>query len=280
MLHPMTSVETKRATFRKLHEQGCFVIPNPWDRGSARYLAHLGFPALATSSAGYAFSQALPDEPTALPRDQVLAHVREIACAADVPVNADFQDGYARDIDALKESVRLCVEAGAAGISIEDATGDPGQPFYPLDIAVARVRAARTAIDSTGCDVLLTARAEQNLIGHPDALAESIRRLKAYAQAGAHVLYAPGLRGRDPMSAVIDAVAPRPVNILIGADVGLRVSDVAALGARRISVGSALARVAWTAFMRAARMIATDGDFGAFADLASTRELSELFAVR
>ncbi len=276
----MTSVEAKRARFRTLHEEGCFVIPNPWDRGSARYLAQLGFPALATSSAGYAFSQALPDTPAALSRGEVLAHVRDIVDAAEVPVNADFQDGYANDLDGLEQSIRLCVATGVAGLSIEDATGDPDRPFYPLDIAVARVRAARKAIDATGCDVLLTARAEQNLIGHPDALAESIRRLRAYAQAGADVLYAPGLRGREEMSAVVGAVAPRPVNILIGANVGLRVADVAALGARRISVGSALARVAWTAFMRAARGIVEGGDFGAFSGLASTRELSELFAPR
>jgi len=184
----MPTIADKRRAFRKLHEAGCFVIPNPWDVGSARYLQHLGFKALATTSAGFAFTRGLPDG--GVPRDMMLAHIREIVEATDLPVNADFESGYARDAAGVAESVRLGIETGVAGLSIEDATGDPARPLHAVDIAVARVRAARAAIDATGGDVLLTARAECYLVGHPDAFAESRRRLEAYAAAGADVLVA------------------------------------------------------------------------------------------
>jgi 2-methylisocitrate lyase-like PEP mutase family enzyme len=264
-------------SFRALHDRGCFVIPNPWDRGSAIFLHRAGFRALASSSAGLAFSCGLPDTVSALPRDVVLAHVAELVAATPLPVNADFQNGYADDPEGVARNVELCVATGVAGLSIEDATGRADHPLYDPTLAVERVRAAREAIDRTRAEVMLTARSECHLVGHPDALAESIRRLRAFADAGADVLYAPGLRDRDAIRAVVEAVAPKPVNVLVSAPIGLRVADLEALGVRRVSVGSALARVAWTAFMRAARQIADHGEFGAFEGLAGVRELSELF---
>jgi 2-methylisocitrate lyase-like PEP mutase family enzyme len=270
----MPTIAEKRATFGKLHESGCFVIPNPWDIGSARYLQHLGFKALATTSAGFAFSRGLPDG--GVPRDTMLAHIAEIVAATDLPVNADFEAGYSHELEGVAESVRLCVATGVAGLSIEDATGDPEQPLYDLDLAVARIRAARAAIDKTGGDVLLTGRAECFLVGRPD-LDETIRRLQAYSAAGADCLYAPAIRTSALMEAVIKAVAPKPVNVLIGAALGLTVSDVTKLGARRISVGGAMARTAWGAFMRSARAIASEGRFDAFADTVSHGELQNLF---
>jgi 2-methylisocitrate lyase-like PEP mutase family enzyme len=270
----MTTISEKRQTFRKLHEADCFVIPNPWDIGTARYLQHLGFKALATTSAGFAFSQGRPDG--AVPRGPVLAHFREIVDATDLPVNADFEGGFAHEPDGVADSVRLCVETGVAGLSIEDATGDKDKPLYDLDHAVARMRAARAAIDKVGGDVLLVGRAECFLVGRPD-LGETITRLKAYSAAGADCLYAPGIRTREQIAAVVEAVAPKPVNVLVGFASDLTVSEIAGLGARRISVGGALARAAWTGFMRAARLIASEGRFAGFADTVSNAELNALF---
>jgi 2-methylisocitrate lyase-like PEP mutase family enzyme len=272
----MSAPATRRAAFRKLHQSGCFVIPNPWDRGSAVYLAQLGFPALATSSAGFAFSRALPDAPWALDRAAVLAHVADVVAATPLPVNADFQSGYAPDPDGVAESVRLCVETGVAGLSIEDATGEPARPLYDLRQAVERIQAARSAIDASQSGVLLTARAECFLTGHATPLEESLRRLRAYAEAGADVLYAPGVRAPDAIRTMVEAVAPKPVNVLVSGP-GLRVEDLAALGVRRVSVGSALARVAWTALMAAAREIAEAGTFERFDGLVTTGALSKLF---
>ncbi|HEY1955875.1 MAG TPA: isocitrate lyase/phosphoenolpyruvate mutase family protein [Polyangiaceae bacterium] len=276
----MTSIDARRDVFRRLHESGCFVAPNPWDRGSAVILERLGFRALASSSAGFAFSRGLTDSALALDRAAVLDHLRDLVAATTVPVNADYQAGYGDDPRAVAESVRLCVETGIGGLSIEDATGDVAAPLFPLDVAVARLRAAREAIDASpgsGRHVVLTARAECHLVGHPDPLPESIARLRAYAAAGADVLFAPGLRDAESMRAVIEAVAPKPVNVLVGASLGLRVSDVAALGARRISVGSAFARVAWSAFLASAKEVLASGDFGSFDGLPSTHEMSRWF---
>jgi 2-methylisocitrate lyase-like PEP mutase family enzyme len=268
------TIDEKRRTFRSLHETGCFVIPNPWDIGTTHYLQSLGFKALATTSAGFAFSRGLPDGGVA--RDAMLAHIREIVAAADVPVNADFENGYAHEPDAVAESVRLCIETGVAGLSIEDATGQPDKPLYDFDHAVARVRAARTTIDRTGAGVLLTGRAECFLHGRPE-LDEAIRRLVAYAQAGADCLYAPGIRTREQIAAVVKAVAPKPVNVLVGFASELAVADLAALGVRRISVGGALARAAWGGFIRTAKLIADTGRFDGFADAAPHADLNRLF---
>jgi 2-methylisocitrate lyase-like PEP mutase family enzyme len=273
----MTDFATRRAAFRDLHASGCFVIPNPWDPGTARYLAHLGFRALATTSSGFAFSRALPDMDWAVPLDAVLAHVADLVAATNLPVNADFEAGYAHDPAGVGANVRLCVETGVAGLSIEDATGDPATPLYDLDHAVDRVRAARAAIDDSGADVLLTARAECFLVGHPDPLPEAIRRLQAYAVAGADVLYAPGPRQVNDIKAVVEAVAPKPVNVLMSAHTGLTVADLADLGVRRISVGSSLARAAWTGFMRAARRIAEEGSFIGFSDTVPFAEINGFF---
>jgi len=270
----MPTAADKRRTFRTLHEQGCFVIPNPWDVGTARYLEHLGFKALASTSAGYAFAQGLPDN--AVSRDMVLAHLREIVNATDVPVNADFEGGFADAPEGVAESVTLGVATGVAGLSIEDSTGDKDRPLYDFDHAVARIRAARAAIDATGSGVMLTARTEGFLVGRPD-IDETIRRLKAFAAAGADCLYAPGLRTRELMSAVIAAAAPKPVNIIMSSALGLTVADLAALGARRISVGSALSRVVWGVLMRAATAIAEQGQFDAFAGAVPNAELNALF---
>ena len=271
----MPTIAEKRRTFRQLHESGCFVIPNPWDAGTARYLQHLGFKAIATTSSGAAFSMALPDQDWALTRDPMLAHIRMIVEASDLPVNADFESGYADDPAGVGENVRLCVETGVAGLSIEDSTGDASRPLYDFDLAVARIRAARGAIDRAGDDVLLVGRSEGFIAGAPD-LDETTRRLKAYSAAGADCLYAPGIRTREQISAVVDAVAPKPVNLLIGAPIGLTVRDVAALGVRRISVGGALSRAAWGGFIRAAKGLAA-GTFDAFADAAPGGDLNRLF---
>lgn len=273
----MTRFEARRSAFRKLHDRGCFIIPNPWDAGTARCLAKLGFPALATTSAGFAFSRGLPDSPMALSRDMVLGHVSEIVAAVDLPVNADFQAGYAATPEGVAENVELCVETGVAGLSIEDATGDRATPLYDLPTAVARIQAARAAIDMTGSGVLLTARAECCLVGHPDPLRESIRRLTAYAAAGADVLYAPGARTPADIAAIVAAVSPKPVNVLVSSETGLPAAQLADLGVRRISVGSALARAAWYGFLRAARQLATDGTFIGLAPLAPFEELNALF---
>jgi 2-methylisocitrate lyase-like PEP mutase family enzyme len=273
----MPDLASRRASFRSLHESGCFVIPNPWDPGTARALASLGFQALATTSAGFAHSRGLPDSSQALEVEDVLAHVAEIAAATELPVNADFQAGYAEDAEGVATNVGRCVEAGVSGLSIEDATDLSGKQLFELPEAVERVRAAREAIDASGADVLLTARAECFLVGAPDPLEESIRRLAAYAEAGADVLYAPGPHEREPIAAIVEAVAPKPVNVLIAADVGLRVSDLAELGVRRISVGSALSRVAWGAFMQAAEELAEQGSFGGLSGGPPVPNLNALF---
>jgi 2-methylisocitrate lyase-like PEP mutase family enzyme len=272
----MPTIAEKRAVFRRLHESGCFVIPNPWDVGTARYLKHLGFKALATTSSGAAFSMGLPDADWALTRDPMLAHIRTIVEAAGVPVNADFESGYADDPAAVAENVRLCVATGVAGLSIEDSTGDAAAPLYPFDLAVARIRAARAAIDQSGEDVLLVGRSEGFIAGAPD-LDDTIRRLKAYSAAGADCLYAPGIRTPEQIRDVVAAVAPKPVNLLIGGSIGLTVEDAARLGVRRISVGGALARAAWGGFMRAARDLAA-GKFDAFVDAAPGADLNHFFA--
>jgi len=268
------SVADKRRQFHEMHRSGCFVIPNPWDIGSARFLQSLGFKALASTSSGFAWSRGYPDGPVA--RDQVLAHLRELVAATDVPVNADFQNGYAHEPDAVAENVRLAVATGVAGLSIEDSTADAAKPLYDLASATDRMRAARRAIDSSGGDTLLVGRAECFLVGRPE-LEETITRLKAYAQAGADCLYAPGITTQAQIEAVVRAVAPKPVNLLLGFPSELTVKDVAALGVRRISVGGALARSAWGGFMRTARLIAEQGSFAGFAEAAAGRELDAFF---
>ncbi len=268
----MPTIDERRQTFRELHRGGCFAIPNPWDIGSARYLQHLDFKAIATTSAGFAFSRGLPDG--AVGRDLMLAHIREIVEATEIPVNADFENGYADDPGEVAENVRLCVDTGVAGLSIEDSTGRKEQPLYDVDLAVERIRAARKAIGESG--TLLVARAECFLVG-VTSIDEVIRRLTAYANAGADCLYAPGIRDREHISAVVTAVAPKPVNLLIGGAVGLTMSDAAALGVRRVSVGGALARAAWGGLMRAAKQLAEDGRFHGFMDAAPHAELQEFF---
>ncbi len=274
MSEPRPSIAAKRRSFRTLHEAGCFIIPNPWDVGSARYLQGLGFKALATTSSGFAWSIGHADN--RITRDMALAHLHEIVAATDVPVNADFESGFAADAAGVAQSVRLAVESGVAGLSIEDSTGNATQPLFDLDEAVARLRAARRAIDEWGGDTLLVGRAECFLVGRPD-LAETIARLQAYANAGADVLYAPGLRTPEQVSAVVKAVAPKPVNLLIGAVSDWTLQSVAALGVRRISVGGALARSAWGGFMRAAKLLAEQGQFDGFADAAPGSELNRFF---
>ena len=264
----------RRAAFRALHERDCFVMPNPWDVGSARLLQGLGFPALATTSAGMAFSLGLPDG--RVPRTTVLEHVRTVAGAVDVPVNADFESGFGADPGAVAESVRLCVETGVAGLSIEDATGDRAAPLFEPGVAVERLRAARAAIDASGTGVVLTARAECHLVGTPDPLRDSIRRLEAYAAAGADCLYAPGLSTSEEVAAVVKAVAPKPVNVLAGGTT-FTVSRLRDLGVRRISVGAALARTAWGAFLRAAEEIAGKGSFQGFAGAEPFARLNAFF---
>lgn len=268
------SVSDKRTTFRALHQSGCFVIPNPWDVGSTRYLQHLGFKALASTSAGFAFAQGIADG--AVNRDMVLSHLAEIAAASDLPINADFEGGFAHDPAGVAENVRLCVETGVAGLSIEDSTGDAAKPLYEREDAIARMRATRAAIDKTGTGVLLTGRCECFLVGKPE-LDFAIDRLKAYADAGADVLYAPGIRTREQIEAVVKAVAPKPVNLLMPAALGFAVADIAAMGVRRISVGSTLARVAWTAFINSAKEIATAGTFDSFKGTVPHAELNAFF---
>jgi len=270
--------EVRRQAFRALHEQGCFVIPNPWDVGSARYLQYLGFEAIATTSAGFAFAQGLPDSDVAVSRERTLRHIAEIADAVDVPVNADFSSGYGTTPDDVADSVTRCVATGVAGLSIEDATGDPASPLYELPLAIERVKAARDSIDRSKSGVLLTARAECYHVGHPDALRESIRRLQAYAEAGADVLFAPGPQTAEEIRALVQAVHPKPFNLLVVRDIGLGVEDIAELGVRRISVGGALALSGWTAFMRAAQALRTNGSFSGLAGLTPYAELNQFLA--
>src|ERR1700730_14510626 len=268
----MPTIAERRETFRKLHGSGCFAIPNPWDIGSARYLQHLGFKALATTSAGFAFSRGLPDG--AIGRDEMLAHIKELVEATDLPVNADFENGYADEPSAVAESVRLCVATGVAGLSIEDAADRKESPLYDVDLAVERIKAAREAIDRSG--VVLVGRAEGFLVGRED-IKQVTRRLTAYAAAGADCLYAPGFREREHIKAIVAAVAPKPVNILIGGAIGLTMKDAESLGARRVSVGGAFARAAWGGFMRAAKQLAKDGRFDELAHAAPHAELQEFF---
>ncbi|KQX19001.1 isocitrate lyase/PEP mutase family protein [Variovorax sp. Root434] len=268
------TIAQKRADFRALHAQGCFVIPNPWDTGSARFLAGMGFKALATTSSGFAWSHGRADG--AMSRESILAHLRELVDATDLPVNADFENGFAADAQGVAESVRLAIETGVAGLSIEDSTGNAADPLFAIDIAVERMRAARKAIDASGADVLLVGRAENFFAGRPD-LGDAIARLKAYADAGADCLYAPGIKTREQIAAVVAAVAPKPVNLLVGAASELTMQDIAELGVRRVSVGGAMARAAWGGFMRAARTLAEQGRFDGFADAAQGAELDAFF---
>jgi 2-methylisocitrate lyase-like PEP mutase family enzyme len=269
----MPSIAERRDAFHKLHEAGCFVMPNPWNVGTARYFQGLGFKALATTSSGFAHAQGCADG--AVPRDPMLQHLREIVEATDLPVNADFEGGYADTPEGVAESIRLGVETGVAGLSIEDSTGDPAKPLYDFDLAVARVRAARAAIDKAGSKVVFTARTEGFICGRPD-LDETIRRLKAFADLGADCLYPPGIKTREQITAVVKAVAPKPVNLLVSTS-ALTVAEIAAMGVRRISVGGTLARVAWTAVTQSARQIAETGKFDSFAGVMPNSELNALF---
>ena len=269
------SIADKRRTFRQLHDSGCFVIPNPWDAGSARFLQSLGFKAIATTSAGFAWSTGRPDNGAS--REMVLAHLHEMVAATDLPVNADFESGFAADAAGVAESVRLAIETGIAGLSIEDSTGRPSDPLFALDEALERLRAARRAIDQAGADVLLVGRTEGFITGRPD-LAEAVARLRAYSDAGADCLYAPGIRTPEQIEAVVAAVAPKPVNLLIGWPSEFTVQDIAALGVRRISVGGALARSAWGGFMQAAKLLGEQGRFDGFRTAASGADLNALFS--
>jgi len=268
------SPDDKRATFRRLHETGCFVIPNPWNAGSARYLQGLGFKALATTSSGFAHSLGFADGEQSC--DEVLAHFREIAAVTDIPVNADFEGGFADDPVRMAANVTRCIETGIAGLSIEDSTGDPDQPLYEFDLALARVKAARAAIDKAGGDVVFTARTEGFIRGRPD-LDETIRRLKAFADAGADCLYSPGIKTREQIDATVKAVAPKPINFLNSSAFGFTVKELAAMGIRRISVGGTLARVAMHAFITSARDIANEGKFDSFTSVTTNAELNKFF---
>jgi 2-methylisocitrate lyase-like PEP mutase family enzyme len=270
----MPNIAEKRREFRRLHDSGCFVMPNPWDIGSARYLQGLGFKALASTSAGFAFTQGLPDG--AVPRDMMLAHLRELSAIADVPLNADYEGGFADDPDGVSGNVRLCCDTGVAGLSIEDSTGNPDKPLYDFDLAVARVRAARAAIDKAGGDVVFTARSEGFIRNRPD-LAETIRRLKTFADAGADCLYAPGIKTQEEIEAIVAAVNPKPVNFLMAAAMPFTITELEKLGVRRISLGGTLARVAWTGVIRAVQEIAAGGTFTKLAGTIANAELNAFF---
>jgi 2-methylisocitrate lyase-like PEP mutase family enzyme len=274
MPHIRPSIADKRRAFHRLHQHDCFVIPNPWDVGSARYLQSLGFKALASTSSGFAWSHGHRDG--AMSRDRVLDHLTDMVEATDLPINADFEHGFAPDAAGVAESVRLAVETGVAGLSIEDSTGQASKPLFEFDAAIERIRAARGAIDKAGADTMLIGRAEGFLVGQPD-IEQVIARLKAYANAGADCLYAPGISSVDHISAVVAAVAPKPVNLLVGFNADLTMAKIAALGVRRVSVGGALARAAWGGFMRAAKLIVEEGKFDGFADAASGSALNTIF---
>ncbi len=269
-----TPFDARRAAFRALHERGCFALPNPWDAGSARFLASLGFKALATTSSGHAWSHGRADGQ--MPLETVLAYLRDIVGATDLPVNADFESGFASDAWGVARHVRLAIDTGVAGLSIEDSTGDPDAPLRDLPQTVQRLRAAREAIDASGQDVLLIGRAENFFLGRPD-LDDTIRRLKAYAEAGADCLYAPGITTREQIAAVVAAVTPKPVNVLVGSVSAFTMDELSALGVRRVSVGGALARAAWGGFARAARQLAGHGRFDGFDGALSGQELNRLF---
>ncbi|MGE3171740.1 MAG: isocitrate lyase/phosphoenolpyruvate mutase family protein [Planctomycetota bacterium] len=275
---PPSTPSPQVAAFRRLHEAGCFVLPNPWDRGSARLLHSLGFAALATTSAGLAFALGRPDSPRALDRDLTLANVRDIVAATPLPVTADFQDGYGRTPDEVHDSVARCAAVGAAGLSIEDATGDADAPLYPLPMALDRLRAARAAIDASGTGALLTARAECFLTGHPDPLAESLRRLVAYAEHGADCVYAPGVRAPADIARIVAAAAPLPVNVLAADPATMTLPLLRDLGVRRVSIGSALARVGWQAVTAAATALRR-GDLAPLAAAAPFAELNGRFGL-
>jgi len=262
--------------FRELHESGCFVLPNPWDVGTAIYLKHLGFKALATTSAGFAFSRGKPDGGVSL--DEMLRHIGEIAAATALPVNADFLNGFADEPEAVARNTQLCIAQGVAGLSIEDNTGNNAEPLYEKNRAADRIRAARNAIDASGIPVVLTGRCEAWLVGSPDPFRIALDRLASYAEAGADCLYAPGVQQPKEIEQIVKAVAPKPVNVLVsGFNCQLTVSQLADLGVRRISVGSGLALAAWGAFLRAAQTIQQDGAFDLLAQNAASAELNELF---
>ena len=259
-----------------MHESGCFVLPNPWDIGTTIYLENLGFEALATTSAGFAFSRGKRDG--AVPRDEMLAHIREIVEATSLPVNADFLAGYADEPEGVAINVRLCVDTGVAGLSIEDNTGRSDTPLYEKTLAIDRIRAARSAIDSSGSGIVLTGRCEAWLVNDPNPLHTVLDRLVAYAEAGAHCLYAPGVRKPDEIGQIVKTVAPKPVNVLVsGFNHQLSLLQLADLGVRRISVGSGLALAAWGAFLRAAQDIKTNGTFNLLANNAASADLNQLF---
>lgn len=268
----MPSIDEKRATFWKLHESGCFALPNPWDVGTAKYLQHLGFSAIATTSAGFAFSRGLADG--AVKRDEMLAHIRELVDATDIPVNADFENGYADDPNWCAENARLCAETGVAGLSIEDAADRKESPLYDVTLAVERIHAVREALHGT--NVLLVGRAEGLLVGREN-LDQIITRLVRYSEAGADCLYAPGPSERDEIKAIVEAVAPKPVNLLIGNAGGLTMHEAAELGVRRVSVGGAFACAAWGGFIRAAKELIERGTFAELEHGASYAELQKLF---
>lgn len=271
--------QTAVADFRRLHREGCFVLPNPWDVGTAIYLQHLGFKALATTSAGFAFSRGQPDG--AVPRDEMLVHIGEVVAATPLPVNADFLNGFADEPEEVGANVTRCLVTGVAGLSIEDSTGRAEQPLYEEALAVDRVRAARAAIDFSQSEVFLTARCEAFLVDHADPLPAVLARLVAYAEAGADCLYAPGLTEPGEIAQVVRAVAPKPVNVLVaGFNSHLSLAQLADLGVRRISVGAGLALAAWSAFMRCAREIADSGNFHTLAEAARSAELNDLFSRR
>src|SRR6266436_2886482 len=264
------------AKFRAMHDSGCFVLPHPWDIATAIYLERLGFKALATTSAGFAFSRSKPDG--GVPRDEMLAHIREIVNATALPVNADFQAGYGDEPEDVAPNVGLCIETGVAGLSIEDSTGRSDRPLYEKKLAVERIRAARRAIDGSETGVVLTGRCEAWLVGDPDPLRTALDRLPAYAEAGADCLYAPGVSKPDEIAQIVKTVAPKPVNVLVsGFNHQLTLAEIADLGVRRISVGSGLALAAWGAFLRAAREIKTDATFNLLANNAPSTDLNELF---
>jgi 2-methylisocitrate lyase-like PEP mutase family enzyme len=274
----MTSAKQTSITakFRKMHESGCFVLPNPWDIGTAIYLENLGFEALATTSAGFAFSRGRPDG--GVPRDEMLAHIREIVEATTLPVNADFLNGYADEPEGIAANVRLCVGTGVAGLSIEDNTGRTDAPLYEKKLAIDRIRAARSAIETSGDGVVLTGRCEAWLVNHPEPFRTVLDRLAAYAEAGADCLYAPGVSKPDEITQIVKAVAPKPVNVLVsGFNHHLSLSQLTDLGVRRISVGSGLALAAWGVFLRAAKDIKTKGTFNLLANGAAFADLNELF---
>ena len=268
------SIADKRKTFRELHKSGCFVIPNPWNVGSALYLQGLGFKAIASTSSGHAHSQGYADGAQTM--DDVLAHYRELAAATDIPLNADFENGFADDPDGVAINVTKCIATGVSGLSIEDSLQQEAPALYDFDLALARVKAARAAIDKAGGDVVFTARSEGFIRGRPD-LEETIRRLKAFADAGADCLYSPGIRTREQIEATVKAVGGKAINFLNMTALGFTVNDLAGMGVRRISVGGTLARVAMDAFVKSARAIATEGKFDSFAGIIPNADLNKFF---